>query len=57
MGWKDYEYEFMDGQPSVKEGSGIMSLGTGYSTCALVRDKDVYLGLAGTNRAVKLEFE
>jgi hypothetical protein len=55
--WKDYEYEFMDGQPSVKEGSGIMSLGTGYSTCALVRDKDVYLGLAGTNRAVKLEFE
>ena len=55
--WKDYEYEFMDGQPTVKEGSGIMSIGTGYSTCALVHDKDVYLGLAGTSRAVKLEFE
>ena len=55
--WKDYEYEFMDGHQSVKEGSGIMSLGTGYSTCALIRDKDVYLGLAGTSRAVKLEFK
>jgi hypothetical protein len=54
--WKDYEYEFMDGWPTAKEGSGIMSLGTGYSTCALKIDKDVFLGLAGTSRAIKLEF-
>lgn len=54
--WKDYEYEFMDGHPTVKAGSGIMSLGTGYSTAALVKNKSVYLGLAGTSRAIKLEF-
>jgi len=54
--WKDYEYEFMDGWPTAKEGSGIMSLGTGYSTCATVKGKDVFLGLAGTSRAIKLEF-
>ena len=46
----------MDGKPTVKEGSGIMSLGTGYSTAALVKNKSVYLGLAGTSRAIKLEF-
>lgn len=34
-----------------------MSLGTGYSTAALVKDDNVYLGLAGTNKAVKLEYE
>ena len=55
--WKDYEYEFMDGWPTAKEGSGIMSLGTGYSTCALRNGNDVYLGLAGTSRAIKLEFK
>ncbi len=54
--WKDYEYEFMDGHPTAKEGSGIMSLGTGYSTAALVKDNNVYLGLAGTSRAIKLAF-
>ena len=54
--WKDYEYEFTDGYPTVKAGSGIMSLGTGYSTAALVKNKSVYLGLAGTSRAIKLEF-
>jgi len=54
--WKDYEHGFKDGAPTVKEGSGIMSLGTGYSTAALVKDKDVYLGLAGTSKAIKLEF-
>jgi len=54
--WKDYEHEFMDGKPTAKEGSGIMSLGTGYSTTALVKGSDVYLGLAGTSRAIKLEF-
>ena len=47
----------MDGHPTVKEGSGIMSLGTGYSTCALTNGNDVYLGLAGTSRAIKLEFK
>ena len=46
----------MDGWPTAKEGSGIMSLGTGYSTCALTKGKDVFLGLAGTSRAIKLEF-
>jgi hypothetical protein len=55
--WKDYEYEFMDGYISAKMGSGIMSLGTGYSTCALTKGNDVYLGLAGTSRAIKLEFK
>ena len=55
--WKDYEYEFMDGYVSAKMGSGIMSLGTGYSTCALTKGNDVYLGLAGTSRAIKLEFK
>ena len=54
--WKDYEYEFMDGWPTAKEGSGIMSLGTGYSTCAFTKGNDVYLGLAGTSRAIKLKF-
>ena len=54
--WDDYEYSFMDDKPTVKEGSGIMSLGTGYSTCATVKGKDVFLGLAGTSRAIKLEF-
>lgn len=54
--WRDYEYGFMDGKPTAKEGSGIMSLGTGYSTAALVKNKSVYLGLAGTSRAIKLKF-
>ena len=54
--WEDYEYSFMDDKHTVKEGSGIMSLGTGYSTCATVKGKDVYLGLAGTSKAIKLEF-
>ena len=54
--WRDYEYGFMDGKPTAKEGSGIMSLGTGYSTAALVKNKGVYLGLAGTSRAIKLQF-
>ena len=54
--WEDYEYSFMDDKDTVKEGSGIMSLGTGYSTCATVKGKDVYLGLAGTSKAIKLEF-
>jgi len=55
--WKDYEHDFMDGKPTAKEGSGIMSLGTGYSTAALVKGSNVYLGLAGTSRAIKLEFD
>jgi len=54
--WRDYDFHFMDGKSTVKEGSGIMSLGTGYSTAALVKNKSVYLGLAGTSRAIKLEF-
>jgi hypothetical protein len=54
--WEDYEYSFMDDKDTVKEGSGIMSLGTGYSTCATVKGKNVYLGLAGTSKAIKLEF-
>jgi hypothetical protein len=54
--WKDYEYEFSDGHLSAKAGSGIMSIGTGYSTASLVKDKNVYLGLAGTSKAIKLEF-
>jgi len=54
--WKDYEYEFSDGHLSAKAGSGIMSIGTGYSTAALVKDQSVYLGLAGTSKAIKLEF-
>ena len=54
--WKDYEEDFADGKPTVQEGSGIMSLGTGFSTCALVKGQDVYLGLAGTSKAVKLEY-
>tara|TARA_R110001583_G_scaffold127964_2_gene279743 strand:- start:8470 stop:8571 length:102 start_codon:yes stop_codon:yes gene_type:complete len=33
-----------------------MNIGTGYSTEALVKDKNVYLGLAGTSKAIKLEF-
>ena len=55
--WKDYEYGFMGGKPTVKEGSGIMSLGTGYSTAAVVKGDSAYLGLAGTSRAIKLEFK
>jgi len=55
--WKDYEDDFKDGKATVKEGSGIMSLGTGYSTAALVKNNSVYLGLAGTSRAIKLEFD
>jgi len=55
--WKDYENEFKDGKATAKEGSGIMSLGTGYSTAALVKGNSVYLGLAGTSRAIKLEFD
>jgi len=55
--WKDYTEDFTNGAANVKEGSGIMSLGTGYSTAALVKDDSVYLGLAGTNKAVKLEYE
>ena len=54
--WKDYECEFSDGYLTAKMGSGIMSLGTGYSTCALTKGNDVYLGLAGTSRAIKLKF-
>lgn len=55
--WKDYEDDFKDGKPTAKEGSGIMSLGTGYSTAALVKGDSVYFGLAGTSRAIKLEFK
>lgn len=55
--WKDYADDFKDGKPTAKEGSGIMSLGTGYSTAALVKGNSVYLGLAGTSRAIKLEFK
>ena len=55
--FEDYEYQFKDGWPTVKEGSGIMSTGTGYSTCATTVGNDVYLGLAGTSRAIKLEFK
>ena len=55
--WKDYTEDFTNGAANVKEGSGIMSLGTGYSTAALVTDDNVYLGLAGTNKAVKLEYD
>ena len=55
--WRDYEDDFKDGKPTAKEGSGIMSLGTGYSTAALVKGDSVYLGLAGTSRAIKLEFK
>ncbi len=55
--WKDYTEDFINGAANIKEGSGIMSLGTGYSTAALVKDNNVYLGLAGTNKAVKLEYE
>ena len=55
--WRDYKEEFKDGHTSVKEGSGIMSLGTGYSTSALVKGKNAFLGLAGTTRAIKLEFK
>ena len=55
--WRDYKEEFKDGHPTVKEGSGIMSLGTGYSTSALVKGKNAFLGLAGTTRAIKLEFK
>ena len=55
--WRDYECFFKGDSPTVKEGSGIMSLGTGYSTHALIKDPaDVYLGLAGTSKAIKLEF-
>lgn len=54
--WKDYEKDFADGKPTVQEGSGIMSPGTGFSTCALTKGQDVYLGLAGTSKAVKLEY-
>jgi hypothetical protein len=54
--WKDYEYEFSDGNLTVEDGSGIMSIGTGYSTAPLVKGDDVYLGLAGTSKAIKLEF-
>ena len=55
--WRDYEIFFKGDRPTVKEGSGIMSLGTGYSTHALVKGNDVYLGLAGTSKAIKLEFK
>ena len=55
--WRDYKEEFKDGHPTVKEGSGIMSLGTGYSTSASVKGKNAFLGLAGTTRAIKLEFK
>ena len=55
--WRDYKDEFMDGHLTVKAGSGIMSLGTGYSTSALVKGKNAFLGLAGTTRAIKLEFK
>ena len=54
--WRDYSTYFMDGKSSVEEGSGIQNLGTGFSTCAKVVGNDVYLGLAGTSRAIKLEF-
>ena len=47
--WKSYEKEF--------ENCGIQNRGTGYSTAAITIGDDVYLGLAGTTKAVKLEFE
>ena len=55
--WKDYEYEFKDGHPSVEVGSGIQSLGTGFTTAAITVGTDVYYGLAGTSKAVKLDFK
>lgn len=55
--WRDYAEDFKDGKSSIKEGSGIDSIGTGFSTQSIVKDKSVYLGLAGTSRAIKLEFE
>ncbi len=47
--WTSYEKEF--------ENCGIQNRGTGYSTAAITIGDDVYLGLAGTTKAVKLEFE
>ena len=47
--WKSYEKEF--------ENCGIQNRGTGYSTAAITIGDEVYLGLAGTTKAVKLEFE
>jgi hypothetical protein len=46
--WNSYEKEF--------ENCGIQNRGTGYSTAAITIGDDVYLGLAGTTKAVKLEF-
>tara|TARA_R110000796_G_scaffold212413_2_gene328525 strand:+ start:73 stop:228 length:156 start_codon:yes stop_codon:yes gene_type:complete len=48
------EYEFSDGYLTFEGGSGIMGIGTRYSTAALVKGDNVYLGLAGTSRAIKL---
>jgi hypothetical protein len=55
--WKDYSEEFMDGKDTIEEGSGIMNIGTGFTTAAITVGDSVYLGLAGTSKAVKLEFE
>lgn len=55
--WRDYEYEFMDGHPSLEIGSGIQSKGTGFTTAAITVGTDVYYGLAGTSKAVKLDFK
>lgn len=55
--WKDYSEEFMDGKDTIEEGSGIMSIGTGFTTATITVGNSVYFGLAGTSKAVKLEFE
>jgi len=55
--WKDYSEEFMDGKDTIEEASGIMNIGTGFTTAAITVGDSVYFGLAGTSKAVKLEFE
>ena len=54
--WRDYSEEFMDGKATIEEGSGIMSIGTGFTTAAITVGDNVYYGLAGTSKAVKLDF-
>tara|TARA_R110001599_G_scaffold302465_1_gene508175 strand:- start:940 stop:3318 length:2379 start_codon:yes stop_codon:yes gene_type:complete len=54
--WRDYSEEFMDGKATIEEGSGIMSIGTGFTTAAITVGNNVYFGLAGTSKAVKLDF-
>ncbi len=54
--WRDYSEEFIDGKATIEEGSGIMSIGTGFTTAAITVGDNVYFGLAGTSKAVKLDF-